>query len=448
VHEDIRDRLDARFADGGERTLKNIARAVRVWSWSPGASGITARAAPLAPPERPSIAVLPFTNMSGDAEQEYFADGMVEDVITALSRFKSLFVIARNSSFTYKGKAVDIRQVGRELGVRYVLEGSVRKAASRVRITGQLIDSETGGHLWADRFDGGIEDVFALQDRITEQVVIALVPHVERAEIERSRRKPAGNLDAYDLCLRGLSLMRPITQSTIEEALQLFRRAIELDPGFSMPYGLMMCCIANRRTFGLVDGADTDRAELERLSRIATRIGAEDAVTMAHAGWATAYVLHDLALARQFVERALALNPNLAAAWQYSGWINLWQGNPGVAAEQLAHAIRQDPQRSMETTSTRAALAHAYFFLDRYDEVIDLAEAQVRDNPLGHAAMRAGLASAGLGGRADMAQSMRERLLRIDPAFRVSRLSFYLGPYPPALRAKYAEGLRRAGVPE
>ncbi len=221
---------------------------------------------PLALPNKPSIAVLPFPNISGDPDQEYFADGMVEDIITSLSRFKSLFVIARNSSFTYKGSAVDIKQVGRELGVRYVLEGSIRKAGGKVRITGQLIDSETGAHLWADRFDGSLEDIFELQDRVTTSVVTAVAPKVDQAEIERARRKPVENLDAYDLFLRGLAHSHVLTKEAQEESLRLFNRAIELDPDFATPYGMAARVYAFRKVQGWVVDRDREEAEIRRLA--------------------------------------------------------------------------------------------------------------------------------------------------------------------------------------
>jgi TolB-like protein/class 3 adenylate cyclase len=237
----VRGETSFAFDDLGERPLKNIDRPVRLYAARPIASSLatTGRSAqagkPLPLPDKPSIAVLPFTNMSGDTEQEYFADGMVEDIISALSRFKLLFVIARNSSFTYKGKPIDIKRVGRELGVRYVLEGSVRKAGNRVRITGQLIDASTGTHLWADHFDGILEDIFNLQDRVTASVVAAIAPKVQQAEVERSTRKPTENLDAYDYYLRGLALNSNPTKDTTEEALRLYSKAIELDPNFDTP---------------------------------------------------------------------------------------------------------------------------------------------------------------------------------------------------------------------
>jgi adenylate cyclase len=239
-------RLDFSVSDLGAVSLKNIADPIRVYSLEVGAASVSRASVPdrapevLERPNKPSIAVLPFQNMSGDPEQEYFADGMVEDIITALSRFKSLFVIARNSSFTYKGRAVDIKQVGKELGVRYVLEGSVRKASGRVRITGQLIDCDTGGHLWADRFEGSLEDVFDLQDRVTASVVTAIAPKITQAEMERARREPANNLDSYDLYLRALALFHQFTPDSLREAVALLRKAMDIDPSFASAAALSL----------------------------------------------------------------------------------------------------------------------------------------------------------------------------------------------------------------
>ena len=260
VHEAVAGRLSASFEDTGNLALKNIERPVHAFrvtweptDWQAGAKPTEALPVaetadpPLTLPDRPSIAVLPFQNMSGDPEQEYFADGMVEDIITALSRFKSLFVIARNSSFTYKGRAVDIRQVGRELGVRYVLEGSVRKAGNRLRITGQLIDSQNSAHLWADRFDGALEDFFELQDRITTSVVGVVASRLDQAELARVATRPVSNLDAYDVYLHGSARLREGTREAVDGALGLFYRAIEIDPAFSAPYGMALRCYSFRR---------------------------------------------------------------------------------------------------------------------------------------------------------------------------------------------------------
>jgi adenylate cyclase len=244
VKEDAEGKLEIIFENAGEQHLKNIERPVRVYRVQPG-SPVSPRPT-LALPDKPSIAVLPFENMSGDAEQEYFADGMVDEIITALSRFRSLFVIARNSTFTYKGRSVDVKQAGRELGVRYVLEGGVRKAANRVRIIGQLIDTTTGAHIWADRFEGGLEDAFDLQDRVTASVVGAIAPKLEQAEIERAKRKPTESLDAYDYYLRGLARARHWLKEANSEALQMFYKAIELDPDFASTHGMAAWCHAQR----------------------------------------------------------------------------------------------------------------------------------------------------------------------------------------------------------
>jgi TolB-like protein/class 3 adenylate cyclase len=291
----VRGKVDSAFEDMGPQNLKNIVEPMRAWRLRMNASG--SAAAPIEPPvestqalalpDKPSIAVLPFENMSGDPEQEYFADGMVEDIITALSRFKALFVIARNSSFTYKGRAVDVKQVGRELGVRYVLEGSVRKAANRVRITGQLVDTATGAHLWADRFDGGLGDVFDLQDQVTESVVGAIAPAVEKAEIERAKRKPTESLDAYTVYLRGLARLYQFTsRQANEEALRLFNSAIELDPDFASAYGRAASCYAYAKGIGWIPDTADEVAEVKRLAKRAVELGKDDAITLTASGWA------------------------------------------------------------------------------------------------------------------------------------------------------------------
>jgi adenylate cyclase len=263
VYREAEGKLDVGFEDRGEQQLKNISKPVRAYAVSGAHSApINTLAAAPSLPDKPSIAVLPFQNMSGDPEQEYFADGMVEDIITALSRFKALFVIARNSTFTYKGRAVEVKQVGRELGVRYVLEGSVRRAANRVRITGQLVDAATGAHLWADRFDGGLGDIFDLQDQVTERVVGALAPAVETAEIERAKYKPTESLDAYAVYLRGLAKFYQYgNQLATTEALRLFNSAIELDPDFSLAYSHASHCYAHAKTNGWFSGTANEIAE-------------------------------------------------------------------------------------------------------------------------------------------------------------------------------------------
>ncbi len=299
---------------------------------------------PLPLPDKPSIAVLPFNNMSGDPEQDYFADGMVEDIITALSRFKALFVIARNSSFTYKGRAVDVKQVGRELGVRYVLEGSVRKAANRVRITGQLVDTATGAHLWADRFDGGLDDIFDLQDQVTESVVGAIAPAVEKAEIERAKRKPTESLDAYALYLRGLAKLYQFgNRQANDEALRLFNSAIELDPDFASAYGRAAFCYAGAKVNGWISDTANEIAEVTRLAQRAVELGKDDAIALAASGWALAYVVRDLEGAAGLIDRALVLNSNLAEAWFCGGWVKNWLGRTGSGDRALRACHAPEP---------------------------------------------------------------------------------------------------------
>lgn len=400
-------------------------------------------------PDKPSIAVLPFTNMSGDPEQEYFADGMVEDIIIALSRFKALFVIARNSSFAYKGKTPDIRQVGRDLGVRYVLEGSVRKAGSKLRIAAQLIDAASGAHTWVERFDGAPEDVFELQDEVTEKVVAAIAPRLERAEILRARRRPPINTDAYDCYLRGLACLTPISFDGMEQALGLFIKASDLDPDYAPAYGMAMFCHANRSGFGPTEDAAYRRSEISRLWQVIARVGHDDGLALGHAAWAVAFVLRDLQSARQLIDRALELNPNLSSAWISSGWISVWEGNPDLAMKHLKRAERLDPGAISITIPILSPMAHACFFLGRHEEALTLAERLVGHNPGAHPALRIGAASAAFAGRSDTANRLAARLQVIDPAFRVSRLREYLGPYrQPGFVEKYAEGLRRAGLPE
>jgi TolB-like protein len=288
AYQQVRDKVDVKFQDAGEQQLKNIPRPVRAYQVRP--SGAAASSRPALPlPNKPSIAVLPFKNMSGDPEQDYFADGMVEEIITALSRFRQLFVIARNSSFTYKGRVVDVKQVGRELGVRYVLEGSVRRSADRVRVTGQLIDAATGAHLWADRFDGALEDIFELQDRVTMSVVGAIAPKLEQAEIDRAKRKPPENLDAYDYYLRGMaSHYQSWSKEAISEALRLYYKAIELDPDFASAYGAAARCYVERRSNNWVTDRDKETAETARLARWAVELGRDDAIALSGGGFALA----------------------------------------------------------------------------------------------------------------------------------------------------------------
>jgi TolB-like protein/class 3 adenylate cyclase len=452
AYRQVRGKTALAFDDLGEMLLKNIDRPVRIYAARSttysGAAAVKASAnegKPLPLPDKPSIAVLPFTNMSGDPEQEYFAEGVVEDIITALSHFGQLFVIARNSSFTYKGKAVDVKLVGRELGVRYVLEGSVRKFGSRVRITGQLIDASSGAHLWAERFEGSLEDIFELQDQVTASVVGQIAPKIEQAEIERTKRKPTDSLGAYDYFLRGMAVHYHMTMEANEESLRLFYRAIELDSDFAAPYGLAAECIGLRKA----NRWETDRArdirEIERLAKCVVRLGRDDALALYTTALSVAYLVGDLDAGASMVDRALSLNPNLA--WRVSCWIRVWIGNPEIALEHISRAMRLNP-RDPYFFGMQAVAAFAHFFAGRYDEASSWAEAALQDAPNFHQALRMAAAGHALAGRLEMAEKAMTRLRQIDPDLRVSNL-FALTPLRRVQDvASYQEGLRRAGLPE
>ena len=397
-------------------------------------------------PEGPSIAVLPFANMSGDPEQEYFADGMVEEITTALSRFKTLFVIARNSSFTYKGKASNVKQVGRELGVRYVLEGSVRKAANRVRITAQLIDASTGAHLWADRFDGAMEDIFELQDQVTISVVGAITPTLEQAEIGRAVLKPTDSLDAYDHYMRGIASAYRWTNDGTSEALQHFFRAIELDPKFALAHALAASCYAWRKANGWVTDSAREIAETKRLAERATQIGQDDAQVLCWSGMGLAFVVGEVDAGIALVERALRLNPNLMDAWLSSGLIRLVSGEWILAIEHFAHAMRLSPFEP-SLFMMQQGIASGHFYTGRYDEAAAWSAKSIGENPNYSSAWRVAAASNAFLGRKEQAEKAIMRLLQLEPALRIATIRYAI-PLRPLDIAKMEEGLRKAGLPE
>lgn len=445
VCDEVRGKLAASFDDLGVQRIKNIARAVRAYRVRPG-GGAPSRPS-LRLPDRPSIAVLPFANMSGDAEQEYFADGMVEDIITELARFRWLFVIARNSCFTYKGRAVDVKQVGRELGVRYVLEGSVRKAGGRVRITGQLIEAETGAHLWADRFEGHLADVFELQDRVTSSVVGRIAPRLEQAEIERARRKPTERLDAYDHYLRGMEAFRRFSLGANDEALALFGKACELDPDYAGAYAMAARCYLQRKGFGWASMGELEIAEVRRLASRAAALGRDDAVALTDAGTALIVVAGDLDQGADMIARALALNQNLASTWHFSAMAKAYLGEPELAVEHAERAMRlspQDPQMfAMWTVG-----AWGYLFQGRYEEAWRWAEAAVRQQPNFFIGLCVAAASAALTGNMAAAQDAMTRLRATHPGLTLATLPGLQPIRRPQDYERWAEGLRRAGLPE
>jgi adenylate cyclase len=448
VQEDAAGKIDLPFEDIGAQALKNISRPIPAFRIRLDGVASPAPRPALSLPNKPSIAVLPFQNMSGEAEQDYFADGMVEEIITALSRVRWLFVIARNSSFTYKGRAVDVKQIGRELGVRYLLEGSIRKAGSRVRITGQLIDTATGAHLWAERFEGNLEDVFDLQDQVTARVVGAINPKLEQAEIDRARRKPPESLDAYDYFLRGLAAFYQWTQETNDEALAMFYKAIELDPDFAATYGLAARCYARRKSFGWVIDRDSETAETVRLARRAADLGKNDAVALFCAGIALAFVVGDLDDGDALIERALVVDPNLAVAWAFSGWVKVWLGQPEAGVERAARAMRLSPH-DPQTHNMQAATAAAHFFAGRNEDALSWAETSIRAQPGYVLTLAVAAASAALAGKESVAGKAMTRLRQLVPQLRIANVEAEIFPVrrPDDLQ-RWTEALRKAGLPD
>jgi len=446
VHDHVRDRLPFVFEDLGEQQVKNITRPVRVYR-IPIAGAAEARA-PLPLPEKPSLAVLPFQNMTGDPEQDYFVDGIVEEITTAISRLPWLFVIARNSSFTYKGKAVDVKQVARELGVRYVLEGSVRKAGSRVRITGQLIDTATGAHIWADRFDGALDDIFELQDQVASSVVGAIEPRLRQSEIERAVRKPTESLDAYDLYLQALALFNAFTADALAEAVALMRRALSIDPRYAPAAGLAAWCILVAIVQGWLAPEQRRSEEAVRLARRALDIGKDDPDCLWMAAFTLMFLAGEHAAAASIVDRALSLNPNSAQAWHTCGWVHAFSGHSAPAIEAFERAIRLSPRDPL-AFNFRSGLAFAHLIGGRYEEGLAYARQGLIEQPRSIALLRIKAGLCGLAGRVEEGREAIERLLELYPGMTMASImkaaSIYILPEP---RAIYAESLRKAGVPE
>ncbi|HEX2134940.1 MAG TPA: adenylate/guanylate cyclase domain-containing protein [Microvirga sp.] len=448
AYEHVRKALPLTYTELGAQQVKNIAEPVSAYSVAAHprpSAGLTAKALPL--PDKPSIAVLPFTNMSGDPEQEYFADGVVEDIITALSHFPRLFVIARNSSFTYKGRAVDVRQVGQELGVRYVLEGSVRRSGERLRLTGQLIDCRDGTHLWAERFDGSVADVFELQDDMTARVVGAIAPRLQAAEIERSKRNRPDSLDAYDIYLRALAAVREMTLEASHEALALVDRALKIDPDYAVAAGLGAWACTLRVAQNWPVDREAEKTLAVRLGRLAVLKGQNDAEALASGGYALAFLGGELQEGLRAIERAITLNPNSATALAHAGWVRNYSGQPRQAIEALRRSIRLSPRDPM-LYRPQAALSFAHLMLEEFDEAIAWGRRAVEENPNYTVTYRPLACALAHTGRLEEARGVVRRLSALVPdlslrrlveneVFRHSgRLDFIL------------DGLRTAGIPE
>jgi adenylate cyclase len=443
VQEDAAGKLDLAFEDMGDQALKNIARPVRAYRVATAAGSASARASPgPALPDKPSIAVLPFANMSGDPEQEYFVDGMVEEIITALSRIRWLFVIARNSSFTYKAQAIDVNQVGRELGVRYVLEGSVRKAGQRVRITGQLIDAATGTHLWADRFDGSLEDVFELQDKVASSVAGVIEPALQAAETARSAGRPTADLTAYDLYLRAYAMVYSSVRQT-PEALRLVEQAIARDPSYGPALAWAAYCCFRLVADGRSEDREADRLKGIEYARRALEVAGDDPGILANAALALAYFGEDIGAMMALVDRALALNPSFARGWFISGALRLWAGQPDVAIEHVEASLRLSPRARVGTSLS--IIGQAHFYSRRFDQAVPKLLLAIQDDPSLPQPYRVLAACCAHMGRLDDAREIVERQRAITPVVVPPDASFLRNPEH---RELYLSGLRLAADEE
>jgi len=449
VREQIGEKLPISFADLGDHGVKNIARPVRVYrvekDAEPPAEVAEGRTQdPLPLPDRPSIAVLPFANMSGDPEQDYFVDGMVEDIITGLSRIKWLFVIARNSSFAYKGKSPDIRQVGRELGVRYVLEGSVRRAAGRVRITGQLVEAESGRHIWAERYDRAIDDVFALQDEITASVVGAIEPSLRQAEIERVKRKRPDSLDAYDLVLRATPFVDTPMPEGASQALPLLERALALEPDYALAHGYAAFC--HEILFHRAGSGEENRRAAIRHAHAAIIHGRDDAMALTFGGFSIGMVEHDRAAAREAFEAAVALSPSSALTYGMGSIVRAYAGEAERAVEWGEQALRLSPFDPF-AFGAWLSIAIARFCQGRYEDAANAARKAIQRNPgfsNPHVILAAALVKLG---HVDEAKAAAARVLALQPGFSIAEFCA-VNDTAPEIAAPMTEALRAAGLPE
>jgi adenylate cyclase len=438
----VRGKIEVEFADLGEQSLKNIARPLRVYRV--GSSRVTGQPitapAALPLPDKPSIAVLPFANMSSDPEQEFFADGIADDVITTLSQYPSLFVIARNSSFTYKGRAVDVKQVGREMGVRYVVEGSLRKAGNRIRVTAQLVEAETGKHTWAGRYDRDLADIFVVQDEITEAVATAVAPAIADAELRRALRKPPDSLDAWATYQRGLWHLGKATADDYELAQTFFRRAIDLDPNFPEGYcGLATVKIRAAGPFRVGSRAEA-QSSAERLAHIAVALDGNNASAHCCLGFALfARGDHRGALAE--ADRALALSPNLAAGYFQRGTALIYSGRPQDGLKDLQTSLKFEP-RGSNLATTLHHVVMGFYFSRAYDEAVEAAQDLVRsfpEYPPGYRWLAAAF------GQLGCVEGAKEAL---GKAMAIARAPFVRPRAPwdrPEDNAHFLDGLRKAG---
>ena len=407
--------------------------------------------APASPPEPdtpiqvPSLLVLPFSNLGGN-DQDYFAEGMVEELIIVLSRIHWLTVLSRTSTFSERALSTDARRAGADFGVRYVLEGSIRRSGSVVRIMSQLIDTASGAAIWTERFEETLKNVFELQDRVATKVVGALQPRLERAEIDRSRRKPTASLDAYDHYLRGLSEVHRWSRAANRQALDHFYQAIRLDPRFATAYGMAARCYSQRKTSGWVENEEEERAETERLAGCAIEFGNDDPVPLSSAGLAVAFVGCRVREGGSMIERALALNPGLASGWLYSGWVNAWSGNADKAISCIDRAIELSPHDPFEP-AMRRAIAFAHFIAGRYEQALELNQTVTLSPQNASIATATSAAAADILGRSDLARAEVSRLRHLEPRLGGASLRVRFPIVLDEDFSRFARALERAGLP-
>jgi TolB-like protein/class 3 adenylate cyclase len=443
AYEQVRGRIEAEFVDLGEKALKNIARSVHAFSvtWDRNAPRPHETPPRLMLPDKPSIAVLPFQNMSGDPEQDYFADGMVEDIVTGLSRIKWLFVIARNSSFVYKGKAIDVRQAGRELGVRYLLEGGVRKSGARVRINAQLVEAETGAHLWAEKFDGALNDIFDLQDQITDRVVAVVEPSVQKSEMERARRKRPDSLDAYDLFLRAVPFTASQTAEDGRIAIGFLEQAL-IDPGYTAAHALIAWCYEWCYARGGFD--EVNKAAALAHASAALTGGTDDATALAIAGFVTTMLSKDRNVGLNGIDRALSYNPSSATALYFAAATNAFSGHPAQAKEYAKRALRLSP---FDLLLYLAHLAQGLASIqeERYEEAAGYLDQSMQANPTLSSLRFIAASAQALAGRLETARAVADKGLEMEPGF---TLRLFFEHMPKEIAEKLAKGGRIVGLPD
>jgi adenylate cyclase len=448
VHGFIRKVLPLAYTDLGEQVVKGFDEPVRAYAVKPAAppAAVQSGPKPLPLPDKPSIAVLPFTNMSGDPEQEFLADGMVEEIVSALSRVRSFFVISRNSTFAYKGRAVDPRQVGRELGVRYLVEGSVRRAGNRLRVMIQLLDASTGSQVWSERHDGEVSDVFDLQDKVTEAVVGQIAPTIRLSEVERAKRKRPDSLDAYDYTIRALPAVWSADQEALEEGLRLTQRAISLDPRYALPKALASWCHARRVSHMLSPNPEEEIAQALKLAQEAASLDSSEPLVLTALSSAYTFT-RDYDRATALIEKALALDPNSAWAWTRSGFLNVYKGHPELAMEHFQRAMRLSPLDPMHFYSL-FGIGHAHFAKGDYDKAVEAFERGLSEQPSAFFAYRPLTASYANANRVEEARRSLAVLLRAYPGLTISKVLAYSASSGADFRERLAGGLRKAGLPE